>query len=319
MTKHYQILTFVLSMGALLSLFSCQDQVEHDLSASKQMEKVYSDYSSVKIENGNISLTLEEFKKEAEENLIQFTSRYKSAKDVSGGYDVGVIPVAAGCPLSSELVSVLLNTERDTPHESYHAGSPISWYKDVQDDVIMYFCKVDGRLFTQTGGGFTLVRFGPNVPESSAAPLIKILQGSLRIDLEDGNGYTRLISPTTAATAAPLYIDNNKNLVIPYLSYLIPGNVPYPDLGFSYAVFGGYVYGQASNVYQPKFGGSAVHNGQWYIDTEDDGDNSGLVYHYGPHSLEGDKWTKFESWVKVKGGISTYQGKGIKLFYNIVR
>lgn len=260
----------ILSLAAFsIVIFGCENPTDLD-NPSDEIKDIEKSYSSVKIENGKPALTIEEREKAIMEQFVKFTSRYRSAKDVSGGYDVGVLPVVAGCPLNSELVKVLLDAEDDTPHDTYQSGNAISWYKDTWGDLIMYYCKVDGRQIAAAGGYFSVVRFCPNVPTSAIAPLSSIQQSHFTFDTED-DGHTRWIEPTTAAIAAPNVVDGHNNFALFLFTYNNPGTVAMPDYGFSYAVLAGYTYSSngPTDTSLKKFGTGTAYRGLWYLDTED--------------------------------------------------
>ncbi len=296
--------------------FSCEKPTNPN-GPTDEIKGIEESYSRLKIENGKVAPIFEEQEREIKEQFIKYTSRYKSARDVSGGYDVGVIPIVAGCPLNSELVKVLADAEDDTPHDSYTSGNAVSWYKDGGGDVIMYYCKVDGRLLAAASGYFTVIRFCPGVPTSTIAPLSSIQQSHLTFDTENG-GHTRWIAPTTAEIAAPNIIDGNNNLAFHLLSYNNPGTVAMPDYGFSYAVLGGYAYGASEPSYYSlnKFGTGTAYRGLWYVDTEDNSNNDSWSFDAGPAPQ---LWIKKTANLIYNNNGTGSQRKGIDLYYAIVR
>lgn len=243
-----------LYFGLILSLASLNGCENKDIDASLEIQKIEEEYA--KVETAGSIEEISGYLQEAKENLEKYTSRSQSAKDVSGaGYDVGVIPSDNICPLYSEMVIVYLDNENNNPN-SFQSGWTGNWEMTSQKNSYIKFCKVDGRLFSNVQGRFGLLKLGVNNPTGYN------LVHTLRMDNQD-SGTTTIY--TTAADAAPNYVDGNRNFTGYFIEFENGDKSGlFPDLGFSYGVLG-------------KASGNplALASGTHYTDDEDNGCTTG--------------------------------------------
>ncbi len=239
-------------------------------SVSKAMEKIETAYyeggdkvESVenydKAETGSSFNTIAKSMKLSEEQYIKFNSRYKSARDISGGYDVGVIPTNQGCPLNSELVKIYLDNDDGNSKTSESGSWNSSWQVlGNAKNTHMYFCKADGRLFSNSGGTFSVLKLGWNKPDN-----VQSLT-NLFIDCEDTGGQSKF--EPGFSDGAPNYFSNQNLMSYWYVFNNYNSTNAFPDLGMQYGVLGTPANEISSSIFYTDDEDNA--NGNWIQSTE---------------------------------------------------
>ncbi len=248
----------VFLLAALTFIASCKDG---ELDPSSEVSEIESSYE--KIETRASREEIDEQLARGRQHLEKYTSRYRSARDVSGaGYDVGVVPATNSCPLSSEMVGFYIDNENKNNNTRTN-GWKGAWTTETGGDSYLRFCKIDGRLLNNMQGTFGVLKLGPNNPSGFREVLL------LSMDNQD-SGWTSI--PTGAANAAPNWVDGD-NLRLYFTNFKIAdGATPtaFPNLGFSYGVMG--------------WTQLALETGQYYTDDEDDGNETDEELVEGTHS-----------------------------------
>ncbi len=234
-------LTFLFAVLAFVS--GCKNG---ELDPSSEVSEIASSYKKIETRASNEEIDKQLLR--GKEHLEKYTSRYHSARDVSGaGYDVGVVPETSSCPLSSEMVGFYIDNE-NTGNNTRTNGWKGAWTTETGGDSYLRFCKIDGRLFNNMQGTFGVLKLGPNNPTGFQEVRL------LSMDNQD-SGWTSI--PTGASNAAPNWVDGD-NLRLHFTQFKIAsGATPtaFPNLGFSYGVMG--------------WTALALETGQYYTDDED--------------------------------------------------
>ncbi|HEY0744410.1 MAG TPA: hypothetical protein VGD40_23250 [Chryseosolibacter sp.] len=181
----------------------------------------------------------------AEINSLQRTQgRFRVQTTLFDGYDVGVIPsgyVGTDCPSWSERITIMMDCE-DSQSATNITGDPagsapwssswsVSW---PNKNLTMVFCRVDGRLFhrdMKPGDGYfdyMVLRLGWQ-SEEYATVVTRYFDNE---DSGNDNNYIGDLSPNIVNSNTTLSFYNYKG------EYPHTGGYSWPELGFSYGVFG---------------------------------------------------------------------------------
>lgn len=260
---------------AALSLNACknsENQIE-PTSASKEFKKIETAYyagmekhETVGGKKGLQTIAdqslIDEIIRKGADNYVNFNARYSSARDISGGYDVGVIPTGQGCPLSSEMIRLFVDNEdggsntveNDQPGNTWNS----SWQVVPDGNSEIFFCKIDGRLLNNSGGKFSVLKLGNLKPANVSSV------NFLYLDCEDDGGTTRFMGygsindAQSAQISLPNVVDGAKNLYLYWYVYNnASGTGAFPDVSFEYGVLG-----------DPA---NAIASSQFRMDDEDSG------------------------------------------------
>lgn len=223
---------------ACFTFFGCERPIGLDDGsspefASEAMEKIETAYyeGAEKVETGTDYATIVKLMKQADIQYVQFNSRHTSLKDISGGYDVGVIPTSRGaCPLASEKVQISIDNEDKNTKTSKSGSWNSSWEVTSGGNTMMYFCKADGRLFSNAPGSFSVLKLGGNKPQN-----VKSVT-QLFMDCEDNDAATGFVSNPN--DGAPNYVDGNRNLMTYWYVFNNTSGGSFPNLGMEYGVLG---------------------------------------------------------------------------------
>jgi hypothetical protein len=231
---------FMMALIVPLSiLYSCQkkdDQVTPTLTESlEKIETLYEGGEKIETVAGSTQTDrphsvaseaiMHKIKMKIAADLSDYKTRFKSARTIFAGYDVGVPQNSnVTCPSWSESIAFKLDAEDDA-NDSYITGWTGKSSLDNNGNVWLNFCRVDGRLFSTARRQYSVLSLGANRPASFTST------SSLYVDNEDhntANDRSGDIGPNVSTGNTTLYFYTNTN---------VNGEDVFPDFGFSYGVF----------------------------------------------------------------------------------
>ncbi len=158
----------------------------------------------------------------------------QQSQALTGTYDVGVIPSTDSCPSGSEKIVINMDDE-DGSNENSAWGWQGAFVQTNNTKFV--FCRVDGQKFKpliriSANDNYAVLKLGTSCPAGS--------YGFWKyIDNEDHNNAN-----SSSGTIAPNVVDGNTRLYFCLFTTVLDttGVSSFPDLGFSYGVFGRDMY-----------------------------------------------------------------------------
>ena len=247
----------ILCLVAIFYLASCDNEssVSPQATATDLIEKIETSYKQggvkiegfsdgEKIETSISDLGLEKIQaninSQISEKLGKLKDRYRTARTIFAGYDVGVIPNVDACPSWSEYIRFFMDCQDGNSITAwansgfFTDGYRGAWSIDGNKNVNLVFCRVDGRsLSNSTQFNTAALRLGANQPSNTQGIITR------GFDNEDSNNTNYFIGDI-----APNLSNSNTTLQF----YVYNGNGTPADFGFGYGVLGGIGTGGAASV-----------------------------------------------------------------------
>jgi hypothetical protein len=249
-------------MFCSIMFLGCESpEISDESSVTEQFKKIETKYQEGSTKNENTQTKenrwiaskelTERVKRETAALYATNVKRYSSARTIFNGYDVGVIPEGASCPLWSEFIRFFMDNEDESPSTTgaYWVGA---WLvNDSHRNTHAIFCRVDGRLLPENAR-YSVLALGNQRADAFEGT------SEMYIDNEDGSNANYSegdIYPNISTSNTILYIHSSIENVTATPS-------AFPDFGFRYAVFSGSIsnpiaYGYA--ITDDQNGGNVNH------------------------------------------------------------
>lgn len=209
-----------------------------------------------KIETKASPALLASIKARVEEYQMAYKTKFRSARQLFGGYDVGVIPgPGVTCPAWSESIEFYMDNE-DTNNMTSATGWVGAWERVGNGDSKHPLCRVNGSDFVPLdlrSGWYGVIRLGNLMPFWMDYNHYY----TVNIDNQDGNNWS-----SSTGDFAPNVCGPNTTLRVGIYPYSGSGQwatTEFPDFGFSYGVFSS----------ATKFHGANLVRGEFLTDDED--------------------------------------------------